>query len=87
MAARGLLRASSRECVRETSGGKRMEGDGARTGRRRGGERERKGRRREETEGEEDQGERPRERTQVREMESPGSGMGGMRRYAHGREG
>ena len=53
-------------CVRETSGGKRMEGDGAATGRRRGGESE---------EGEKKRGDRGRGRPgremDVREMESP----------------
>ena len=60
--------------VRETSGGKRMEGDGVATGRRRGGESE---------EGEKKRGVRGRGRPgkemDVREMESPG--MRGMMRW------
>ena len=85
MSVRWVLRPGlRRKCVKETSGGKRMEGDGAATGRGRGGESQ---------EGEKKRGDggrgRPgretkRERTQVREIVSPGSGMGGMMRYAPG---
>ena len=65
MSVRWVLRPGlRRECVRETSGGKRMEGDGATTGRGRGGERQ---------EGEKKRGDRGRERP-GRETERENSG-------------